>query len=333
MKRWLLRILIFLLIVIFVVPLLIPLPPDGVAAETLADPDGRFIEVNGLQTYYIERGPGDGEPVLLLHGWGASTFSWRDNIDALAESGYRVIAFDRPPYGLSAKTGDNLPLTQSQQAVFTAAFMDALQLERAALIGHSMGAGTIAYFAAAFPERVDKLVFVGGAPRIDEATGGSARLNDTIGIPAVVNSLLEFPSFNRWARILARAFVRPETFTDLQRSAYYDPSIVTEEVAAGYQRQLQVVGWDEALIKILSGRGFGDQPLTPEQIQAIEAPALIIWGENDTWVPLEAGERLRELLPNVVWIVYPQVGHLPMEEVPTQFNADVLSFLEGEADE
>ncbi len=111
MKKWLIRIVVVLLILIFVVPFLIPMPTLGADPATFADADGRFITVSGLQTYVRESGDPAGVPVLLLHGWGASTFSWRDTIPALADAGYRVIAFDRPPYGLSAKTGDNLPLS------------------------------------------------------------------------------------------------------------------------------------------------------------------------------------------------------------------------------
>lgn len=331
MKRWAIRILVFLVFLIFVVPMLIPLNPVGVEASTFAEPDGHFVDVNGLSTYYREVGDADGEVVLLLHGWGGSTFSWREQIQPLADAGFRVIAFDRPPYGLSAKTGEGLPYTQSAQADFTAAFMDALDIEQANLVGHSMGGGVIGYFAAAYPDRVTRLVFVDGAPRVDQpAPTGEARnsrLNSAMGIPPVVNSLLDFPPFNRWARLAVRAFVRPDMFVNMQRSAYYDPATVTDEVAAGYQEQLQVVGWDEALIEILRGASFGDQPLTAEQVEAIETPSLIVWGENDTWVPIGGGETLRDLLPNDQFVTYPQTGHMPMEERPADFNRDLIEFL------
>lgn len=333
MKRWLIRILILLALLIFVVPMLIPLPPVGVAAETLAEPDGRFIEVNGLSTYLREAGDVDGQPVLLLHGWGGSTFSWREQIQPLADAGYRVIAFDRPPYGLSAKTGEGIPYSQRAQAEFTAAFMSSVGIQSAVLVGHSMGGGVIGYFAALYPERVDSLVFVDGAVRVAEAApaggSGATRLNDTVGIPPFVNSLLTFPPINRWARLAIRTFVQPDMFTSMQRSAYYDPEVVTPEVAAGYQEQLRVVGWDEALIEILRGSAFGDAPLTEAGLAAVEVPALIVWGAEDTWVPISAGERLRDLLPNNTFVVYPQTGHLPMEEQPEAFNRDLLAFLAG----
>jgi pimeloyl-ACP methyl ester carboxylesterase len=277
----------------------------------------------------LESGPEEGPVVLLLHGFGGSTFSWRDQMQALADAGYRAVAFDRPPYGLSAKTGD-LPLTQESQADFTAAVMDTLGIDSAVLVGHSMGGGVIGQFAALHPERVNGLAFVDGAPAVSDGAaserGGGGGL---LGVPPFVSGLMDFPPFERWGRILLRGLLRPEAFTSLQASAYYDPAFVTPEVAAGYQRQLKVEGWDEGFIRLLSGMNGGFAPLTPEQLATWTMPVAVFWGENDTWVPIAAGERLREALPAAQWFVYPETGHLPMEEQPADFNRDLLAFLQG----
>lgn len=331
MKRWvkiLLVILAVLAFVVFVLPMLIPLPPVGVSAETLADPGGYFVDVNGLQTYVLETGPTDGPVVLLLHGFGGSTFSWRDQMQALADAGYRAVAFDRPPYGLSAKTGD-LPLSQQEQADFTAAFMDAVAIDSAVLVGHSMGGGVIGQFAALYPERVDGLAFVDGAPVVADAAAEPRRGGGVLGVPSVVGGLMQFPPFERWGQILLRSFLKPESLSGLQSSAYYDPAFVTPEVAAGYARQLKVEGWDEGFLQLLSGMNGGFAALTPAELADWTMPVAIFWGENDTWVPIAAGESLRAALPNAQWFVYPETGHLPMEEHPADFNRDLLSFLQG----
>lgn len=324
MKKWLLRFLILLLILVFIVPFLIPMPTIGADPATFADPDGRFITVNGLETYVRESGSSAGVPVLLLHGWGASTFSWRDTIPALAEAGYRVIAFDRPPYGLSTKTGDNLPLLVTDQAEFTVALMDELGIEQAVLIGHSMGGGVIANLAVQHPERVLGLGFVAAAVQIqgEEVEGG--------GFPPIVRAALDFAPIARWARIGVRTFVRPDAFGDLQRDAYYDPTSVTPEMLAGYATPLKVEDWDAALLRILAGPGLGGKALTAAEISGISVPVAILWGENDTWVPIAGGERLRELLPEAAWYTYSETGHLPMEEHPADFNRDLLSFVAQE---
>jgi pimeloyl-ACP methyl ester carboxylesterase len=330
-------IVIILLVVLFG-PLLLPLPPVGVEASTLADPGGQFITVNGLLTYVLARGPEDGPPVMLLHGWGASTFTWREQIDMLAAAGYRVIAFDRPPYGLSAKVGENIPMTGGQLADFTAATMDALGIERAVMVGQSQGGGVVGYFAVKYPERTAGVVFVSGAlrptddpvPTTSGDTRGS-RVGGALGLPPFVVGLLNFPPITRWAQIGIRTFVTPDFSTQILRSAYHDPAMMTPAVAAGYQKQLRVVGWDEGLLNQLRVAPPVPEPITAAQISAIAAPVMIVWGADDTWVPLSVGERLRELLPGATWHVYPDVGHLPQEENPQQFNTDLLAFLEGVA--
>jgi pimeloyl-ACP methyl ester carboxylesterase len=330
--RWLLRILLILIIAVLVIPYLIPTPPLGVEAATLADADGTFIEVDGLSTYVLARGPEDGEPVLLLHGWGASTFTWREQTDVLAEAGFRAIAFDRPPYGLSAKTGENIPYSPSALADFTARVMDKLGIQKATLVGQSQGGGVIGYFAVEYPERVESLVFVSGAlrPTDDPAPSGggaSGRVSGALGLPPLVSTLLNIDPFARWARLGIRAFVTPEFSTNILKSAYYDEAFMTPEIAAGYQKQLQVVGWDEALLGQLRGSGFAQDPITAAQISAISVPVMIAWGQDDTWVPLSVGERLHELLPEATYVTYPNVGHLPQEEAAAQFNTDLLAFL------
>ncbi|HYO89046.1 MAG TPA: alpha/beta hydrolase, partial [Candidatus Limnocylindrales bacterium] len=280
MKRWVKVLLIVLAViafVVFVLPLLIPLPSIGVAAETLADDGGYFVDVNGLSTYVLEAGPSDGPVVLLVHGFGGSTFSWREQMDVLAEAGYRAVAFDRPPYGLSAKTGD-LPLTQEEQAEFTAGLMDMLAIDSATLVGHSMGGGVIGQFAALYPERVDALGFVDGAPAVGEG-GSSAAGGAASGAASVVNGILGLPPIERWARLIVRAVLTPEAFTGILASAYYDPAVVTPEVAAGYQRQLRVMDWDQGLINLFSGSGGGFAPLDAEQLEAFTMPIAIFWGE------------------------------------------------------
>ncbi len=333
MLRWLVRIVVVLVFIILVVPFLIPLPPVGVEAATLADPDGTFITVDGLSTYVLERGAKTAPPILLLHGWGASTFSWREQITPLVEAGYRVIAFDRPPYGLSAKTGSNIPYSPESLADFTAHVMDALSIPKAILMGQSQGGGVIGYFAVKYPERVEKLVFVSAALRptddpIPSSTGGtSSRVAGAVGLPPFVSTLLGFPSFSRWALIGIRSFVSPSFTTDILKTAYHDPKFMTAEIATGYSKQLQVLNWDDALLGQLKGSSFQTEPITAAQISAISVPVMIAWGQDDQWVPISVGERLHELLPQATYVTYPNVGHLPHEEAAAAFNTDLLVFL------
>jgi pimeloyl-ACP methyl ester carboxylesterase len=310
--RWILRILLFLFIVIFILPFLLPLPETGADPRTLADPGGRFIEVDGLDTYYIEAGPVDGQTIMLLHGFGGSTVSWRENIALLADAGYRVIAYDRPNFGLTEKRVET-DVAAPAQAHFAARLMDALGVESAVMVGHSAGGGVISFFGLEYPQRVDGLVYVAGAV-------GSAG-----GAPSALSSAIMFPPFTRWFRLGARTLLTPERFSNLLASAYGPNFTMTPEIAAGYDRVLEARNWDEGFVGIIRDSSRNAFPV--ERLSEITMPSLLIWGREDTWVPLTAGERLEATLSNDTLLVYDDVGHLPMEEAPERFNTDLIEWI------
>jgi hypothetical protein len=141
--RIVLAVIVVLLLLLLVGPFLIPVPPlEGtVPPQQLAEPDSHFVDVNGLQVHY--KIAGQGKPTLvLLHGFGASLFSWREVREPLSQTG-SVIAFDRPAFGLTERPlpGDwdgETPYSPEAQADLTVALLDELGLERAVLVGHSM---------------------------------------------------------------------------------------------------------------------------------------------------------------------------------------------------
>jgi len=306
----------------------IPLPP-----QELADENGEFVTVDGVELYYIAQGEPENPAVMLLHGFGGSTFTWRDNIDALTDAGYYVVAFDRPPYGLADKNPE-LVYSPIFYADLTAGLMDALEITNAVMIGHSAGGGVIAHFAVNYADRVDGLVFVAGAvrPPDADAEAESTPEADTDG-GSPVGGLFEMASAldpeNPLATTLVRNFVTPEIFVNLLSSAYGDDYVVTDEVAAGYARILRVEGWEAAFLNLFASGNPDDTPLDFETLRAIPAPVLIIWGEADTWVPLRAGRVLNRFFEDSTLITYPGIGHLPMEEAIDNFNADLITFLDG----
>src|SRR5690606_41476832 len=103
------------------------------------------------------------------------------------------------------------------------------------------------------------------------------------GPPSFIGSIVGFTPVSRWIQIGLRALATPERFADIQRSAYADPAFVTPVVTAGYARVLQTPGWDVGLVGLV--RDSGQNTLTRDQIAAIDAPALQVWGQADTWVP------------------------------------------------
>ncbi len=235
--RIILTLLGLVLAVLLLGPFLVPVPPlEGtVPPEQLADPDSRFVEVNGIRVHY--KVAGEGEPVLiLLHGFAASTFSWREVMAPLAQ-GRTVIAFDRPAFGLTGRPmpgewqGES-PYSTAAQADLTVGLMDALGIERAILVGNSAG-GTVAVLTALrYPERVEALVLVDAA--IYQG-----------GPPAWLAPLLRTPQMRHIGPLIAR---RIQAWgEEFARSAWHDPSGITPEVWAGYTRPLRAENWDRAL--------------------------------------------------------------------------------------
>jgi pimeloyl-ACP methyl ester carboxylesterase len=318
MKRWLKilgGIIGALLVVILIGPLLVPIPPlEGtVPPEQLADPDSRFVEVNGLSVHY--KLAGAGEPVfLLLHGFGASVFSWREVMAPLAEHG-TVIAFDRPAFGLTERPlpgeweGEN-PYSPQAQVALAVGLLDALGFSRAIWVGNSAG-GTLATLAALEqPERVEALVLVDAAIY----TGG--------GSPVWTRWLFNTPQMEHLGPLIAR---RIQTWgEDFARSAWHDPTKITPEIWAGYKQPLQVEHWDRALWELTRA----SQPLAlPARLGELTLPVLVITGDDDRIVPTEQSLRLGAELPNARLVVIPACGHVPHEECPEPFLTAVEAWV------
>ncbi|MFW5748258.1 MAG: alpha/beta fold hydrolase [Chloroflexota bacterium] len=335
-KRLLLFLTTLLLTGLVVLPAAAQEDEDAtVPAEALAGPNGQFIDLDGVRLYVVVEGDPDGPPVMLLHGFGGSTFTWRDTIPALVDAGYRVIAYDRPPFGLSDKARE-IDLSLAAQVERAAALMDALEIESAALVGHSAGGGVIGAFATTYPERVDALVFVAGAvniaaqaaPEVEATAEANAQESESPlgGLFALAGRI---DADNPGAANLLRGLLTRERFIDILSSAYGPGFEVTEDIADGYARILRVEGWETGLLALVTARDEREPIAADRFVEVVgEIPTAIIWGEADPWVPLRQGETLYQLLPDATFITYPGIGHLPMEEAIEQFNDDLVSFLE-----
>lgn len=299
--------------ILFVLPMVIPIPPlrDTVPPEDLADPDSQFTVLNGVRIHYKQSGTGQ-PGFVLLHGFGASAFSWREVLTTFATWG-TTAAFDRPGFGLTERpvawTGPN-PYAPEAQVAFTVGLMDRLAIDKAIVVGHSAGGGVALLTALTHPSRVAALVLV--AP----ATGGGGP------IPPWLRPLLSTPQARRLGPLLVRR-IRVQG-PDILRQSWYDPSLLTLEVIAGYEKPLQAQDWDRALWEVtLAAR--------PTEIASrlgeISCPTLVVTGDEDRIVP---GERSRELaahIPGAEYVVLPRCGHLPHEEHPRAFLHAVDDFL------
>jgi pimeloyl-ACP methyl ester carboxylesterase len=319
-KRWLkilLGVVALLLLIIVVGPFLVPVPPleDTVPPASLADPDSRFVEVEGVRIHYKEMG--EGEPaMILLHGFGASTFSWREVMAPLADHG-TVIAFDRPAFGLTERPMRNTddwpgynPYAPEAQARLTRGLMDALGVDTAILVGNSAG-GTVATLTTlTYPDRVEALILVDAAIY----TGG--------GSPAFLRPLFNTPQMRHLGPLIARRI--RDWGIEFGRSAWHDPSAIPPEFWEGYTDPLRVEHWDRALWELTSASRASN---LEARLDELTLPVLVITGDDDRIVPTEESVRLAQELPNAELAVLDACGHIPQEECPGPWLDAVEAFL------
>lgn len=306
-------VLTVLILILLIGPFLVPVPPleNTVTVDQLQDADSKFIEINGVNVHY--KTWGQGEPTfILLHGFGASIFSWREVTEPLSQYG-TVIAYDRPAFGLTERpmewTGES-PYSPQSQVNMVIGLMDKLGVKKAILVGNSAG-GTVSMMTALqHPERVQALILVDPAVY----TGG--------GAPSWMRPLLNTPQFNRLGPLFARQLQAQGT--EFLKTAWHDPSKITPEIFEGYQKPLRIENWDKALWQLTVASQ--DSGLV-EHLSEFTMLTLVITGDDDRIVPTEQSLRLADALPNAELKVISQSGHLPHEEKPVEFMKAVTEFL------
>jgi pimeloyl-ACP methyl ester carboxylesterase len=294
-----------------VLPLLIAVVLPGCvslrsfAAVRREVPADQFVRV-GDQLVHVEQA-GTGEPVVLLHGFGASTYSWRKVMPALAES-HRVVAIDLNGFGYTQRPTTRASYTREAQARLVLGTLDALGIDRAHIVGHSYGGGITLYLAFQHPERFRTMVLVdSSAPTYP---------NDRRSRAA---------AFRPLDSLLARlVFLRPATIRRSLLSAYWDDSKVTPELVQAYLDRLAIEGAPFAFYGLTVP---APQGVTVE-LEKIAVPSLVVWGAHDTVIAPEVGRRAAARLQHSEFVLFDQSGHLPMEEEPEAFLRAVLPFLE-----
>lgn len=301
-----------------IVPFLVPVETSGTVTEReAAGPGAEFVEVGDL-TVHVETADYTGESadppvIVLLHGFGASTFSWREVIDPLAAVG-DVIAYDRPAFGFTERPaqwqGENPYGVAGNLALLDAVIDRFADARDVILVGHSAGGLIAGEYARLNPGRVDHLVLV--APAVLGGGGPPAWLTPVLGVPQIdhIGPLLVQGIASSGDQILEQSFV--------------DPAALTDAVRTGYRAPLTVVGWEAALWRFTTAPR--DNALA-ENLDDLTVPTLLITGDADTIVATADTERLATLLPSADLVVIPRSGHLPHEETPAAFLAAVTDWL------
>lgn len=318
----LIRFLIFLMLIL--APITAVNAQNYRTPEELADKNGAFISIDGEAIYYVAEGNSTDPVIIFIHGFGGSTFTWRDILEPVSDQGFYALALDLPPFGLSSKN-PALDYSRSAMADLVAAFMDELGIATATIVGHSMGGAVTAQFAVKHSERIDQLVFVAGGVF---STSTETESDSGAGRTSPFSLLQRIDPRSPLATVALRALVNRDFFRDTLMSAYYDDALVTDEAVDGYARLLLIEDAPAGFLAYTVARDTN--PVTLEELAeaSAEIPVLIIWGEEDTWVPITVGKTMAQTLKNVKFVYYPAVGHLPMEENTEGFIEDLLRFLQ-----
>ena len=283
---------------------------DVPAAEVEArwgGPPSKFVVIDGVRLHY--RDEGQGPVVVLLHANYASLFMWDPWVRAL-EDRYRVIRIDLPAHGLTGPdpTGDYT--LEHMQRIFEG-FVAERGLARFTVAGTSLG-GTIAMrYAAMHPERIERLVLLSPGslePRVRGRTTPAA-------VPRVADLL---------------GYVTPVAFTRfLLANDFGDPSRLDEATVAEWHAMWMRAGNRLAMLQLLRQYVSGG---VEDKIRAVSVPVLLIWGEKNRRVPLALAYEFRDLLvrsPDVRLEVLPGVGHMAVQEAPTQTARVMREYLDA----
>ena len=278
-------------------------------------PPSDFIEVKGQLVHLRDEGPrGDPQPVLLLHGTGASLHTWDGWVAAL-KARHRVIRIDLPGFGLTGPFSGSYPADDYRgdaYARFVLDLLDALAVPRAVIGGHSLG-GEVAWRAVALaPQRFAKLILV-------DATGYAVE-PDEIPLGLRVAGL---PLASRIGEyLLPRALVAASL-----RSVYGDPSRVDDELVDRTFELTLREGNRRALGLRLQQLEAGEHAA---RIKTLALPTLVLWGGRDRLVPPAAARRFAGDIRGAKLMLFDGLGHLPHEEDPARSVAVVANFLEPE---
>ena len=267
------------------------------AAQMPASPPQKEAVVFGQKIKYVEAG--SGPVVVLLHGLGGNSANWAFNTPALAQK-FRVVVPDQVGFGSSDKPLVNYRI--GTYVDFLDKFLSELKVERATLVGNSMGGWIAALYALRYPGKVDRLV-----------------LADSAGFAPPKEFDLH-----------ALAGLNPSTRDEMKRLAnlvFFNPMFKSDAAIDVLLAQRLSAGDGYTIQRLVESIYRGDDMLDGK-LSGIKQPVLLLWGREDGLTPLaREGERFKRELPSAQLIVFDQCGHVPQVEKAAEFNAAVLKFL------
>jgi pyruvate dehydrogenase E2 component (dihydrolipoamide acetyltransferase) len=266
--------------------------------EEAGGPEPETVEAGGRSLQYLKVGEGEGDPLVLIHGFGGDINIWVFNQEALAAE-HTVYALDLPGHGQSTKDVGDGDLASFTQVL--ADFLDAMDIEKAHLVGHSMGGAIAGAFAKDHPDRVSSIILIASA-------GLGPEINDEY-----IEGFIAANRRREMKKVLEMLFA--------------DPDLVKRQLVNDVLKFKRMDGVDEAL-RAVADKVFPDgrQADVPD-LSEVSVPILVIWGSEDRIVPASHAENL----PSEARVeVLEDTGHMPQMEAAGKVNRLVGEFIDSQ---
>lgn len=288
--------------------------PDSVEFEAVADKvthadHSHFVNVDGARVHYQEFGDASRPPMVLIHGYTASVYVWKTAAPLLAEAGFRVIAIDLLGFGYSEKPAWFDYSIQAQARVVSR-FMNRLGIGRATIVGSSYGGAVALTLTLDYPERVEKLVLVDAVCNDEPKNHPILRLASLPGVGELITPFL----------CDSRSFMKMRMHSTLAKSNHH---MITRDRIESIIRPLSAADGHHSVLA--TSRNWSADHIERDAHQ-INQPTLIIWGEEDTVMPIRHGFKLHEEILNSRFVILRDCGHVPQEEKSELFSELVSEF-------
>jgi pimeloyl-ACP methyl ester carboxylesterase len=270
----------------------------------------QYIKVGNIKTRYWALGDGS-STVILIHGFVGYIENWEDNITALAQ-GRKVYALDLPGFGRSDKPEARFSIPYF--ADFVKDFMIVQDIDKATLIGLSMGGAIVLQFALQYPHQVEKMVLVDSG-----GLGKEVLISSRIASLPILGELLSRPNRQGSAQVFKQIFYNQDLITDQMIEEGYEMSSLPGAQRCGLSTL-------RTSCNIWGVKGNALRPIR-DHLEEIEVPSLVIWGAQDRILPVAHAHLAAKRLPNARLHIFDPCGHMPNMERAEEFNALVTDFL------
>jgi len=264
--------------------------------------NSRFIKVDGILVHYVDEG--EGPPIILLHGTGASLHTWDLWTKKLKEN-YRVLRITLPGFGLSGPRLDKR-YEIKDYVDFIDNFVELVGIEKFYLVGNSLG-GSIAWLYSSFhDEKIKKLILINSS--------GFEMVEIPFVIKIARNKFLNFLVKKTSAKFLIKKSLK---------EVYYDDKLISKSIIDRYYKLNLREGNRQAFID----RALTNYVDYTSRLKKIKSPTLILWGENDEWINVKFAQKFKSMIRDSRVSIMSHTGHIPMEEKPYESLKIVQDFL------